>query len=104
MAFMINLDVFSSPFYLATAQSHCLLVIRRGGESSTLCHSCRFVCQERVRNMFPGSGYLYSKSGVAWLGQAPKGRRAQIGTYNFQNHEISGKGSICSEHLNLKKK
>ena len=34
---------------------------------STLCHSCRFACQQRVLKTFPGHGYLHSKDGVVWL-------------------------------------
>ena len=34
---------------------------------STLCHSCRFSCQQRVLKTFPGPGYLPSEDGVVWL-------------------------------------
>ena len=49
--FLVNLDVYSSSFYLPTAQSHCLIVIGGMGGGvvlSALCHSCNFACQERV--------------------------------------------------------
>ena len=38
--------------------------IGRDGGLSTLCHSCRFPCQQRVLKTFPGPGYLHSKDGV----------------------------------------
>ena len=38
-------------------------LIGRDGGLSTLCHSCRFACQQRVLKMFPGPGYLHPKIG-----------------------------------------
>ena len=32
---------------------------------STLCHSCRFACQQRVLKTFPGLDYVCSEDGVA---------------------------------------
>ena len=43
-----------------------LLIIRDCG-LSTLCHSCRFACQQRLIKTFPGSGCLHSEDGVVWL-------------------------------------
>ena len=37
-----------------------LELIRRDGGLSTLCHSCRFACQQRVLKTFPGPGYFHS--------------------------------------------
>ena len=34
---------------------------------STLCHSCGFVCQQRVLKTFPGPGYLRSEDGLVRL-------------------------------------
>ena len=34
------------------------------GGLSTLCHSCRFACQQRVLKTVPGLGYLRSEDGV----------------------------------------
>ena len=42
------------------------LIVRDGG-LSTLCHSCRFVCQQRMLKMSPGPGYSQSEDGVVWL-------------------------------------
>ena len=42
MTFLVKLDIYSSPFHLATAQSQCLMVIGKDGSLSTLCHSCGF--------------------------------------------------------------
>ena len=39
----------------------------RDGDLSTLCHSCRFACQQTVLKTFPGSGYLHLEDGVVWL-------------------------------------
>ena len=39
-------------------------LIGRDGGLSTLCHSCRFACQQRVLKTFPGPGYLRSEDGV----------------------------------------
>ena len=39
-------------------------LIERDGGLSTLCHSCRFACQQRVLKTFPGPGYLHSEDGV----------------------------------------
>ena len=36
----IYIYTYSSPFFLATPQSQCLMVIGRDGSLSTLCHSC----------------------------------------------------------------
>ena len=38
-----------------------------GGGLSTLCHSCRFACQQRVPKTFPVSGSLHSGYGVVCL-------------------------------------
>ena len=38
--------------------------IGRGGGLSTLCHSCRFACQQGVLKSFPGPGYLRSEDGI----------------------------------------
>ena len=42
-------------------------LIGRDGGLSTLCHSCRFACQQRELKTFPGSGYLRSQDEVVWL-------------------------------------
>ena len=41
------------------------LIWRDGGGSSTLYHSCGFVCQKRILKTFPGPGYLRSEDEVA---------------------------------------
>ena len=41
-----------------------LPLIGRDGGLRTLCHSCRFACQQRVLKAFPATGYLQSKDGV----------------------------------------
>ena len=46
-----------------------LELIGRNDGLSTLCHGCRFACQQRVLKTFPGPGYLYSENGVVWLCQ-----------------------------------
>ena len=42
-------------------------LIVRDGALSTLCHSCRFSCQQRMLKTFAGHGYLHSHDGVFWL-------------------------------------
>ena len=46
------------------------LIVRDGG-LSTLCHSCRFPCQQRVLKSIPGSGSFHSEDGVVWLWHPP---------------------------------
>ena len=41
-----------------------LASIGRDDGLSTLCHSCRFACQQRVLKTFPGPGYLRFGDGV----------------------------------------
>ena len=42
-------------------------MIERDGDSSTLCHSWGFACQQRVLKTSSGPGYLHSEDGVqAW--------------------------------------
>ena len=67
--FSVNLDmhIYGSTLYPATAQSQCLVAIGRDGSLNTLCHSWGFACQGRVLKMFPGPGYLLSVDGVVWL-------------------------------------
>ena len=62
--FLVNMDVYSSLFYLARAQSQYLMVIRMDDGLSTLCHSCGFSCQQRVQKTSPGPGYLHSDVGI----------------------------------------
>ena len=54
-----------SSCYCSTPLS--LVLIRRNSGLSTLCHSCRFACQQRVLKTVPGPGYLHSGDGVLWL-------------------------------------
>ena len=42
-------------------------LIVRDGSLSTLCHSCRFACQQRVLKTFRRPGYFQSEDGVVWL-------------------------------------
>ena len=56
----IYIYIYSAPFYLATAQSWCFLVIERDGSLSTLCHSCVCTCQQRVLKTLPDPVYLRS--------------------------------------------
>ena len=65
--FLVNLHVYSSPFYLAAAQSQYLMVIGRGGGLSTLCHSCRFAWQQSALKTFPGPSCFHSEDGMVWL-------------------------------------
>ena len=44
-----------------------LVLTGRDGGLRTLCHSYRFVCQQRVPKLFPGYGYLRSWDRVIWL-------------------------------------
>ena len=44
------------------------MVIRRDSGLSTLCHSYRFACQQRVLKMFPGNGCFSSEDGIILLG------------------------------------
>ena len=52
--------IYSSPSDLATAQSHCLMMIGRDGGLRALYHNYWFACQQKVLKMFPGTGYLRS--------------------------------------------
>ena len=61
--FLVHLDIYSSLFYLTKAQSLCLIVIGRDGGLSTLCHSCRLACQQRVLR-----GCLCPNDVAIWLG------------------------------------
>ena len=65
--FSVNLYIYRSSVYLATAQSQYLMVIGRDGGLSTLCHSCRFACQQRVLKTFSDPVYFHSEDGVVWL-------------------------------------
>ena len=42
-------------------------LIGKNGGLDTLCHSCRFSCQQRVLKTFPDPGYLLFKDGVVSL-------------------------------------
>ena len=59
-----NLHIYGPLFYLATAQSWCLIAIRRDSGLSNLCHSYGFACQQRGLKTFPCRGYLHFKDGV----------------------------------------
>ena len=61
---LVNLDIYSSPLYLAMAQSQYLVVNGRDGGLSNLYQSCRFACQQKMLKTFPG--YLQSKDGIVW--------------------------------------
>ena len=65
--FLINLQIYGSPFYFATTESKCLVVTRRVGGLSTLCHSCVFLLQQRVVKTFLGPGYLCTEDGIFCL-------------------------------------
>ena len=65
--FLVNLHIYGSPFYPAVAQSQCLMTNGRDSDLSTLFHSWRFACQQRLLKIFPGPGYLFSKDRVVWL-------------------------------------
>ena len=65
--FLVNLHIYGSTFYLAPAQSQCLMAVARDSGLSTLCHSCGFACQQRALKTFPSPGYLCFKDGVVWL-------------------------------------
>ena len=60
---MVNMDIYSSRFYLAMTQSQCLMVIWRDDGLSTLCNSCSFACQQRVLKLFLASEYLRFEDG-----------------------------------------
>ena len=64
----IQICIYSSPFYLATAQSLWLYgVNREGWRFSTLCRSCRFDYQRSMLKMFLGSAYHPFQDRVVWL-------------------------------------
>ena len=46
-----------------------LVLIRRDGGLSTLCHSCRFDYQQKVLKTFPGPSSLLSKDGKDQIDQ-----------------------------------
>ena len=56
MIFLVNLHMFGSPIYTATAQCQYLITIGRNGSVITLCLSCSFAGQWRVLKIFPGPG------------------------------------------------
>ena len=49
------------------AQSQYLVVIGRHGGWRNLCHSFRFLFQQRVPNMFPGSGISAPRMGYIYI-------------------------------------
>ena len=67
----LTMAVTGKSVYIWLAISSCsgsipltLGLIGRDGGLSTLCHSCRFACQQWALKAFPGPGYLYSEDGV----------------------------------------
>ena len=46
--------------FILLRQSQYLMVIEKDGGLSTLCDSCRFICQQSVLKTFPGPDYLWS--------------------------------------------
>ena len=65
--FLVNFHLYGQPFYLATTQSQCLMVIEIDGGLNTLCHLFRLVCQQRVLKAFLSPVYLHYKDEVVWL-------------------------------------
>ena len=65
--FLVNLHIYGSPYYPATAQSQCLMVIWRDSGLSSSCNSYRLVCQQRVTKMFSGAGYLCFEDDSIWI-------------------------------------
>ena len=63
----VNLHTYHSTFYLATAQSQCLMATGRDSTLRTLYHGCRFASQQRVLKTLTGLGYLCSEDRVDWL-------------------------------------
>ena len=57
--FLVNLD--SSPFYIAMAQSQYLKVIGTNCGLGNLCHGRRFTCQKSVLKSFPGLLAIYAQ-------------------------------------------
>ena len=53
------------------------------------------------RTFFKYQGHIYGKL-LLENGWAPKIGSTQIGKWNFQSHEITGKNSTCSKQLKLK--
>ena len=45
-------------------------LIGSDGGLNPLCHTCGFVCLQRVLKTFPSHGYLHSKDEVVWLWQS----------------------------------
>ena len=68
MIFLVNLHMFSSPIYTATAQCQYLITIGRNGSVITLCLSCSFAGQWRVLKIFPGPGCDMGQydCGICW--------------------------------------
>ena len=64
---LVNFHIYSSPFYLATTQSQCLLVIGKDYGLNTFYHSWELACQQRLLKTFSGHGSLGSEDGIIWL-------------------------------------
>ena len=64
--FLVKITYIWFIIYLATFHSQCLMVIRRDGALSTMCHSYGSASQQRELKMFPGHGYFLSEDGVVW--------------------------------------
>ena len=68
----------------------------RDDDWNTLCHSCGFVCQQRVLKTFPDPGYLRSEDGVVYLWHLLVSLYIYIiyNLYIFNSVEVSGMSSI----------
>ena len=62
--FMVNLYIWITISFCYGSIPLNLGLIGRDGGLNTLCHGCKFACQQRVLKTFPGPGYLHSGDGV----------------------------------------
>ena len=72
--FILQPFLFCYIYYIWFTISSCycsipltLVLIGRHGGLSTLCHICKFACQQKVLKTFPGPGYLRSEDEIVWL-------------------------------------
>ena len=63
---LVNLHIWPTISSRYSSIPLALGLIVMDGDLSTLCHSRRVACQQRVLKTFPGPGYFHSEDGVVW--------------------------------------
>ena len=94
---LVNLYIWLTISSCCSSIPLTLGMIERDGDSSTLCHSWGFACQQRVLKTSSGPGYLHSEDGVqAWK----FGRDDRFITTSFPSLIKDGNNNLFSQiHL-----